>query len=91
MKLHNENHKKIVQINKEDNAIIFNEPSSSLYIAYLGLKTILNARKTTPIAAEDYQIRNISLFKSYRQGFMSTILNPKAILFYISILSIRLE
>lgn len=58
----------------------------ALYIAYLGLKTILNAGKTTPIAAEDYQIRNISLFKSYRQGFMSTILNPKAILFYISIL-----
>lgn len=58
----------------------------ALYIAYLGLKTILNARKPTPIAAEDYQIRNISLLKSYRQGFMSTILNPKAILFYISIL-----
>ena len=58
----------------------------ALYIAYLGLKTILNARKPAPIAAEDYQIRNISLLKSYRQGFMSTILNPKAILFYISIL-----
>ncbi|RIO15880.1 LysE family translocator, partial [Mammaliicoccus sciuri] len=29
---------------------------------------------------------NISLTSSYKQGFLSTIFNPKAILFYVSIL-----
>lgn len=59
----------------------------ALYIAYLGVKTILNARKSHHIAtSSDYPIRHINLFKSFRQGFMSTVLNPKAILFYISIL-----
>ncbi|MGV3128060.1 LysE family translocator [Staphylococcus simulans] len=58
----------------------------AVYIAYLGVKTILNARKTSKITTSSYPIRHISLFKSFRQGFMSTILNPKAILFYISVL-----
>lgn len=59
----------------------------AVYIAYLSLKTILNARKASHITTSStYPIRHISLFKSFRQGFMSTILNPKAILFYISIL-----
>ena len=31
-------------------------------------------------------VRNVSYLTSYRQGFLSTSLNPKALLFYVSIL-----
>ena len=42
----------------------------------INLNIILWKSKTT----------NANLFKSYQQGFITMILNPKAILFYISIL-----
>lgn len=59
----------------------------SVYIAYLGVKTILNAKKTFNITTEPTIQSNISLTSSYKQGFLSTMFNPKAILFYVSILS----
>ena len=37
----------------------------AVYIAYLGVKTILNARKTNKITTSSYPIRHISLFKSF--------------------------
>lgn len=52
----------------------------SLYIAYLGIKIILNAHKKIEInqfAKKD----KTSCLNSYKQGFISPILNPKAILF----------
>lgn len=57
----------------------------SLYIAYLGIKILLNAHKKIEInqfAKKD----KTSCLNSYKQGFISTILNPKAILFYVSVL-----
>ncbi|MCQ9289285.1 LysE family translocator [Staphylococcus gallinarum] len=58
----------------------------ALYIAYLGIKTILNAHKNVNIDQQFNMKNNISALKSFRQGFMSTILNPKVILFYVSVL-----
>lgn len=57
----------------------------ALYIAYLGIKAIINARKNVPIHTEIHSKQTINFTTSYKQGFMSTMLNPKAILFYISI------
>lgn len=58
----------------------------AMYIAYLGVKTIMNARKSIHIPNERKSQHQTKLFLSFNQGFMSTMLNPKAILFYISIL-----
>lgn len=56
------------------------------YIIYLGLKNIFNAHKFEYNSTESQQTEKINLFQSYKQGFITMILNPKAILFYISIL-----
>ena len=32
------------------------------------------------------KVNDVSCFTSYRQGFLSTILNPKALLYYVSVL-----
>ncbi|UXV31676.1 LysE family transporter [Mammaliicoccus sciuri] len=45
-----------------------------------------NAKKTFNITTEPTIQANISLTSSYKQGFLSTMFNPKAILFYVSIL-----
>ncbi|MBF0748461.1 MULTISPECIES: LysE family translocator [Mammaliicoccus] len=58
----------------------------SIYIAYLGIKTILNAKKAFNISTDKDIKTDMKLRLSYKQGFISTIFNPKAILFYVSIL-----
>lgn len=58
----------------------------SIYIAYLGIKTILNAKKAFNISTDKNIKTDMKLRLSYKQGFISTIFNPKAILFYVSIL-----
>nr|WP_315293509.1 LysE family translocator [Mammaliicoccus lentus] len=58
----------------------------SIYIAYLGIKTILNAKKAFIISTDKDIKTDMKLRLSYKQGFISTIFNPKAILFYVSIL-----
>lgn len=58
----------------------------SIYIAYLSIKTILNAKKAFNISTDKDIKTDMKLRLSYKQGFISTIFNPKAILFYVSIL-----
>ncbi|HBV03137.1 MAG TPA: LysE family translocator [Staphylococcus sp.] len=58
----------------------------SIYIAYLGIKTILNAKKAFNISTDKDVKTDMKLRLSYKHGFISTIFNPKAILFYVSIL-----
>ena len=58
----------------------------SIYNAYLGIKTILNAKKAFNISTDKDVKTDMKLRLSYKQGFISTIFNPKAILFYVSIL-----
>lgn len=59
----------------------------AIYIAYLGIKSIVNARKHQNFMTnEKRQAKSVAFFTSFKQGFLSTMLNPKAILFYISIL-----
>ncbi|UXU56200.1 LysE family translocator [Staphylococcus agnetis] len=57
----------------------------AIYIAYLGIKTILHARQRFYLPSESEK-QYASLHSSFKNGFMSTMLNPKAILFYVSVL-----
>ncbi|MDK9852250.1 LysE family translocator [Staphylococcus equorum] len=56
------------------------------YLIYLGIKSIICARQSMNFSTSQMQAQQISYLSSYRQGFISTILNPKALLYYISIL-----
>lgn len=44
------------------------------------------ARRPMKFNVKNSEVNNINYFTSYRQGFLSTILNPKALLYYISVL-----
>ncbi|MCD8829139.1 LysE family translocator [Staphylococcus gallinarum] len=56
------------------------------YLIYLGIKSIITARQGMDFSQDHMQAKQISYLNSYRQGFLSTLLNPKALLYYISIL-----
>jgi len=57
------------------------------YLIYLGIQSIRSTHSTMNFSKEALaDVRNVSYLTSYRQGFLSTSLNPKALLFYVSIL-----
>src|SRR5699024_2163104 len=60
----------------------------SIYIAYLVIKTILNAKKAFNISTDKDVKTDMKLRLSYKQGFISTIFNLKSILFYFIILAL---
>src|SRR5699024_9774242 len=57
------------------------------YIVYLNLKKIINEHKFNNQRIDSKNTKKINLFNAYKEGFTTMILNPKAILFYINILS----
>jgi len=58
----------------------------AIYLVYLGIRSIISARQSMNFSTSQMKVQNVSYLTSYRQGFFSTILNPKALLYYISIL-----
>lgn len=60
--------------------------SGACYLIYLGVKSIIAARQGMNFSETQLQSRQLSYLNSYRQGFFSTVLNPKALLYYVSIL-----
>ncbi|WP_210129947.1 LysE family translocator [Staphylococcus sp. GDX8P54P] len=56
------------------------------YLVYLGVQSIRTARQSMNFNTTRIGIDDMSYFTSYRQGFISTILNPKALLYYVSVL-----
>ncbi len=49
-------------------------------------KSILSAHSSVDFSKQALaDVRNVSYITSFRQGFLSTSLNPKALLFYVSI------
>ena len=55
------------------------------YMAYLGFCSIRDARKSSVTAINDNHITDVS--KSFRAGFLSAVLNPKGIIFYMAFLA----
>ncbi|UDI79193.1 LysE family translocator [Staphylococcus taiwanensis] len=57
------------------------------YLIYLGIQSIRHARQSMNFNTDSMvETSGMKYFTSYRQGFLSTILNPKALLYYVSIL-----
>ena len=55
------------------------------YLIYLGVQSIRSARQSMNFNTGGIKVNDVSCFTSYRQGFLSTILNPKALLYYVSV------
>ncbi|MCE4994170.1 LysE family translocator [Staphylococcus xylosus] len=58
----------------------------AFYLIYLGIRSIISARQGMNFSTSQMKAQKISYLSSYRQGLLSTMLNPKALLYYISIL-----
>ncbi|MCU5746514.1 LysE family translocator [Staphylococcus sp. SQ8-PEA] len=56
------------------------------YLIYLGVRSIISARQSMNFTTSGIQHQPTKYFTSFRQGFLSTTLNPKALLYYLSIL-----
>ncbi|PTE68595.1 LysE family translocator, partial [Staphylococcus devriesei] len=53
----------------------------AIYLIYLGIQSIFMARRPMKFNVKNSEVNNINYFTSYRRGFLSTILNPKALLY----------
>ncbi|MCK4767248.1 MAG: LysE family translocator [Desulfobacula sp.] len=58
--------------------------AGALYLIYLGIKTLLEKNTAFEISHSEYTVRNLA--KTYRQGVLTNILNPKVGLFFLSFL-----
>ncbi|MBC2703281.1 LysE family translocator [Desulfobacula sp.] len=58
--------------------------AGALYLIYLGIKTLLEKNRAFEISHSEYTVRNLA--KTYRQGVLTNILNPKVGLFFLSFL-----
>ncbi|MCY1567388.1 LysE family translocator [Staphylococcus pettenkoferi] len=56
------------------------------YLVYLGVRSIISARQSMNFSTRGIEQHETKYFTSFRQGFLSTTLNPKALLYYLSIL-----
>ena len=60
------------------------------YLLYIGLKGIL-AKKSSFSLDGMQDINDISILQAFASGFFTCLLNPKAILFFISFLSVMID
>ncbi len=58
-----------------------------LYLAYLGIRQIVAARKQSQLSSIEVQHSVPSSQGSFNAGFLTALLNPKAIVFYMAFLS----
>lgn len=56
--------------------------AGAAYLLYLGARGMISAIRGTPPAVEG----SASAAKGWRQGFLSTVTNPKVLLFYLAVL-----
>ena len=70
---------------------LFIKIAGALYLIYLGIQSIRSARASIHFSLSKSTQHQAKLMTSYRQGFLSTLLNPKALLYYVSILPQFLE
>lgn len=57
------------------------------YLMYIGIKGLLVKKHVQKIADSNEHLRTISSFAALRTGFFTNAINPKAMLFFLSLLS----
>ena len=63
---------------------------ASIYLGYLGFISIFNSSSITQYTSNQ-STSDLNFLYSYRIGFITNILNPKAILFFITVFSIVVD
>ena len=61
-----------------------------LYLIYLGIKMLFTQAENSETDFKK-NIKNYSLFQAINTGFLTNLLNPKAIIFFISVFSITVD
>ncbi len=57
------------------------------YLVWLGIKSLLSARRTRGLNIQaDVARQRVSLWQPLREGFLSNVLNPKTVVFYMAFL-----
>lgn len=59
----------------------------SIYLIYIGIKGLLTKKQKIVYEKGSYQQQDISPLKALRAGFLTNITNPKAMLFFLSLIS----
>ncbi|MCD6009118.1 LysE family translocator [Halomonas sp. IOP_31] len=62
--------------------------AGAAYLVWLGVQNLLGMRRGNPlpVAAVDTPRRNVPVMLSIREGFLSNVLNPKTVIFYMAFL-----
>ncbi len=71
-------------INSSEKAFFALKFLGALYLAYLGIKSLLNAFKSIKSKNENIQYKYKSLKSSFSEGFLTCALNPKVSMFYLA-------
>ena len=59
------------------------------YLIYIGIKGLLSKKTdVSSVQLQDNTLNEISIFKAVQMGFLNGVLNPKAMLFFISLFSV---
>lgn len=61
------------------------------YLIYLGIKTFLSKQPEKVISQKHNKKSEISDWKSYQQGFLCNLLNPKATLFFLALFTMIIK
>ena len=59
-----------------------------IYLSFLGIKLLLSKKFN---AKSKIQSKDLSLVKAFSQGFITNLLNPKCMLFFLSLFSVALD
>lgn len=61
--------------------------AGACYLAWLGIQSLRTAAREPPArAAEDVVSARVPMFRSFSEGFLTNLLNPKVIVFYLALL-----
>lgn len=60
--------------------------AGALYLAWLGWQSLRSAWRATGVTLAEVSARKLSPWVSLREGFLSNVLNPKPIVFYMAFL-----
>jgi len=78
----------LIFLKRFNNLFFYIKIIGSLYLSYLGFKMIFE-RNTVNNIKNNFEIK--SSFKSFQEGFLCNIFNPKAILFILGIFSLIIK
>jgi RhtB (resistance to homoserine/threonine) family protein len=60
--------------------------AGACYLAWLGIQSIRSSLRGTATAMPDHAIANVPAVRCFSEGFLTNLLNPKVVVFYLALL-----